>query len=146
MAERIVKRARWSRIKRALKSGEVGEAGHVACIDLDDGALVRQATDGNLFPIGTFDKTFTGDGTRVMSVTLFSEIELILLANQATGQVADANMCALCYLHGTNSEVSMTATSKSLAGRVWGLEGTTGVWVQPMPAMGPTGPQGPEGT
>lgn len=142
MAERITKRARWSRIKRALKSAAVAEKGQVACIDLADGALVPGSVATTLFPIGTFDESFTGDGTRLCSVTLFAEIELILLANQATGAVDDGDMCALCYIHSASSEVSMTATGKSLAGRVWGLESTTGVWVQPMPAMGPQGPEG----
>ncbi len=129
MAERIIKQARWSRIKRILKNAAVAEKGQNACIDTSDGALVPASVATTLNPIGVFEESFTGDGVRLMSVRLFAEIDLTMFANAAVGPVTDADVTKNCYLHSAAAEVSMTATGKSVAGRVWGVE-TAGVWVQ----------------
>lgn len=142
MAERLINSKVISRIERALKNGEAAEKGNIAAIDLTDGALVVGAVAATLIPIGWFEETLTGDGTTKIGVTLFSPIECAVLINSGTGPVDDGDMCALCYLHSA-FEVSMTATGKSFAGRVWGISGSGAgakVFVQMAPSLGLEGP------
>ena len=142
MAERLINSKKISRIERVLKNAAVAEKGNVACIDLDDGALVVGAVDTNYLPIGWFEDSLTGDGVKTIGVTLFSEIECAVLINSGTGPVADDDVGALCYLHSA-FEVSMTGTGKSVAGRVWGITGSGAgakVLVQMAPSLGLQGP------
>lgn len=142
MAERLINSKTLSRIERVLKNGAVAEKAHVACIDLDDGALVAGAVDLNYLPIGWFEESLTGDGVKTIGVKLFSEIECAVLINSSTGPVADDDVGALCYLH-SSFEVSMTGTGKSVAGRVWGIVGSGGgakVFVEMAPSLGLQGP------
>jgi hypothetical protein len=142
MAERLINSKGIDRIVRVLKSGAAAEKGNVACIDLDDGALVVGAVDANYLPIGWFEETLTGDGTATIGVKLFSPVECAVLINSSTGPVDDGDVGALCYLHSA-FEVSMTATGKSIAGRVWGISGSGGgakVFVEMAPSLGLQGP------
>lgn len=142
MAERLINSKTISRIDMVLKLAAVAEKGNVACIDLDDGALVVGAVNDNYLPIGWFESSLTGDGTTEIGVKLFDEIECAVLINSSTGPVAAANLGALCYLHSA-FEVSMTSTGKSIAGRVWGLRGSGAgakVFVQMAPGLGLQGP------
>lgn len=131
MAERKTRTARWSRLERLLKLGVVAEKGNVAALDRADGSLTNAAVGVGLMPIGYFEESFTGNGTRRMKVRLFAEIDLALLGNSAVGPVADDDVGNVCYL-GSAWEVSMTSTGASIAGRVWGVA-TDGVWVQMVP-------------
>jgi hypothetical protein len=128
MAERKVTSGRWSRIQRILKNAVVAEKGQIACIDTADGSLTVAAVSTTLVPIGFFEQSFTGDGVKVMSVKLFAEIDVQLFTASATGTPVDADVGKICYLRAT-PEVSTTATSSSVAGRIWGVT-TAGVWVQ----------------
>jgi hypothetical protein len=142
MAERLIHSKTISRIVRVLKSAAVAEKGNVACIDLDDGALVAGAVDLNYLPIGWFEESLTGDGTATIGVKLFNEVECAVMINSSTGPVDDGDVGALCYLHSA-FEVSMTGTNKSIAGRVWGISGTGGgakVYVEMAPSLGLQGP------
>lgn len=142
MAERLINSKKISRIVRALKTAAVAEKGNVACIDLDDGALVAGAVDVNYLPIGWFEESLTGDGTTEIGVKLFHEIDCAVLVNSGTGPVDDGDVGALCFLH-SSYEVSMTATGKSIAGRVWGITGS-GAGAKVLVEMAPTlGLQGP---
>jgi len=128
MAERKVTSGRWSRIQRILKNAVVAEKGQIACIDTADGSLTVAAVSTTLIPIGWFEQSFTGDGVKVMSVKLFAEIEVQCMVASATGAPVDADVGKICYLRAT-PEVSTTATSSSVAGRIWKVD-TQGVWVQ----------------
>lgn len=147
MAERLIRTQTWSRLERVLKNGAVAEAGNVACLDLTDGALVAGAVSLTLLPIGYFETSLTGDGTKTVFVQLFKEINIVPMVNSSTGPVDDGDVGNLTYLH-SSFEVSMTGTGKSIAGRVWGVKGSGGgatVFVQPILDMGPQGPQGEPG-
>lgn len=147
MAERLINRKTIDRLERALANGEVAEKGAVACIDLTDGTLVAGAVSETLLAIGWFETSLTGDGTTVIGVKLFSEIPCAVLINSGTGPVADDDVGNLCYLHSA-FEVSMTASGKSYAGRVWGIKGSGAgakVLVQMASSIGPQGPQGEQG-
>ena len=142
MAERLIHSKTISRVERSLANAEVAEKGHVACINLDDGSLVAGAVDDNYLPIGWFEESLTGDGTTSIGVKLFNEIECAVLINSGTGPVDDGDVGALCFLH-SSFEVSMTATGKSIAGRVWGVKGSGAgaqVYVEMAPSLGLQGP------
>lgn len=142
MAERLINSKVIDRIERALKLAEVAEKGNVAAIDLADGALVAGKVAATLLPIGWFEESLTGDGTTKIGVKLFAPIECAILINSSTGPVDDGDVGALCFLHSA-FEVSMTATGKSIAGRVWEIKGTGGgakVAVEMAPAVGLQGP------
>lgn len=126
---RLVKTQVLTRLERLLKSGEVAVQGEVACIDLGDGALVPGSVATDLLPIGYFESNATGDGTLTVFVTLFSPVTVAAMISSGTGPVADDDVGNVCYLHNASSNVSMTSTGKSVAGRVWAVSGTT-VWVQ----------------
>jgi hypothetical protein len=116
-----------------LKNTIVAEKGNIACLDTADGSLTVGAVSTTLIPIGWFESTLTGDGTATIGVQLFAEIDCVAMINSSTGPVAAANIGSNCYLHSA-FEVSMTATGKSVLGRVWGLVGTGAgavVYVQP---------------
>lgn len=137
----------WTRFERVLKNGVTAARGDVACIDLDDGSLVVGAQDSNYFPIGRFEDAIVGDGTAVAKIRLFADVQIVPMVNASTDPVDDGDVGALCYLHSA-TEVSMTGTSKSIAGRVWGVKGSgagSTVYVQPALALGPQGEQGPQG-
>lgn len=143
MSERPIRFKTISRIERKLKSGEDAERGNVACIDTSDGSLVPTSVATTLFPIGWFEETLTGDGTKTVGVKLFSEITCAVLPNAESGAVDDGDVGAFCYLTAT-AAVTTTSTGASVAGRVWGLLGSN-VLVEMASEVGPTGPQGPQG-
>lgn len=138
MAERLTTSARWSRINRKLKSGEVAEKGNFACIDsASSGLLVAGSVATTLDCIGYFEDSFTGDGTKTINVRLWKEIDVQLLDNAASGTLADTDFGALVYIASTH-EVTKTATGASVAGRCWGVT-TQGVWVEPNIDVGRAG-------
>lgn len=123
MAERLRNIKTISRIERVLRNAAVAEKGNIACIDTTDGLVVPGAVATTLVPIGWFEETLTGNGTALIGVTLFTEVECAVMINSSTGPVADADVGKVCYLHSA-FEVSMTATGKSVAGRVMGIVGS----------------------
>jgi len=132
MAERKKVEARWSRIELVLKNTSVAEKGNVACIDSTDGSCVPSAASATLTPIGYFEESFTGDGTRKIKIKLFSDILVNFLPNASSGTaVAAADMLKSCYLN-ADSSVTTTTTGRSVAGKVWGVVtgNGAGVWVQ----------------
>lgn len=142
MAERLIHSKTIARIERVLANAAVAEKGNVACINLDDGSLVPGAVDENYLPIGWFEESLTGDGTQTIGVKLFNEIDCAVLTNSSVGPVGDDDIGALCFLH-SSFEVSMTATGKSIAGRVWGIKGSGAgaqVYVEMAPSLGLQGP------
>lgn len=143
--DRMTREERWGYLERALADGEVAEKGHVACIDLSDGSLVA-AQDGSatLLPIGYFEESFTGNGTRKMRVRLFRELILHRFANAANpNDVGDGDVGNVCYFADSQT-VSMDDTNRSVAGRVWGVT-SAGVLIEPAINMGLQGPQGEPG-
>lgn len=128
MAERKLNTGRWSRFRRILKTAIVAEKGQIACLDTADGSLVSAVVSTTQIPIGYFEESFTGDGVRVMPVKLFAEIDVQCLTASATGAPVDADVGKIVYMR-TSPEVSTTATSSSVAGRLWGVD-SQGCWVQ----------------
>jgi hypothetical protein len=123
MAARVIQTQVWTRLERVLKNAAVAEKGQVACIDTSDGSLVPASVSLTLLPIGVFESSATGDGVATIFVRLFAPVEVVPMVSSATGPVADDDVGSLTFLHSA-TDVSMTGTGKSVAGRVWGLVGS----------------------
>lgn len=123
MADRMTRKEVWGYFERPLKNAVAAVNGEIACIDTADGALVPVSTATTLVPIGYFCESFTGDGTRVMRVRLFRDVELHRFDNDATGTdgVEDADLMKVCYLKDGRT-VTEVATGRSVAGRVWAAD------------------------
>lgn len=130
MAERMTRRETWGYMTRALASAEVAYKGQVAAIDLSDGTLVPMSAATGLLAIGYFESNLTGDGTTTIQIRLFKELNLHRFSNAASGPVADDDVGNICYFSAAG-EVSMTSTSRSIAGRVWAVT-SAGVLVEPL--------------
>ena len=144
MAIRRRKRQAWSYFERVLATGEVAEKGNVACIDTAaNGQIVAAKVDTGLLPIGYFEESLTGDGTKTVRIQLFREIWVDTLVNAAGGDaVTDAMVGQACYLDAGGATVQSVATGASIAGRVWGVT-TEGVLVEMALSIGMQGPEGP---
>jgi hypothetical protein len=115
-----------------LRTATVAEKGNVACIDSVDGACVPASAIATLTPIGYFEESLTGDGTKKVKIKLFSEILVQFLPNASSGTaVVAADMLKSCYLN-ADSSVTTTTTGRSVAGKVWGVVtgNGAGVFVQ----------------
>lgn len=143
MAQRMRRREAWSYYEGVLTSAEVVEKGHIACIDLDTGTLVKSKEDANLLPIGYFEQDLTGDGTKTVRVQLFREIWVDRFANDTGTAVVAADVGSVCYLLDSET-VTGDATGHSIAGRVWGVS-SAGVLVEMALSIGIQGPQGEPG-
>ncbi len=131
MAKRTVRTETLSYFERPLKSADVAEEGNLACLDTADGSLRAAVTATTLIPIGVFDQgvNFTGNGTTVARVKLFNEVRCIRVPNDATNPVLNAHVGSLCYIK-NDGTVSILATGRSVAGRVWDVSSTLGVLVE----------------
>lgn len=122
-------------IKRVLKNAEVAHEGGLACIDKADGALVRGKPGTTLVPIGLFidlpETGLTGDGTKTVKVRLFKEVWAWWFVNDSGTPVVDANFGEECYIL-DDQTVTGSATGASKAGRVWQVDATKGVLVEPV--------------
>lgn len=138
--ERMRQRQAWSFYEGILQSGEVAEKGKLVCIDLTAGTLVMGQADANLLPIGYAAASFTGDGVKKLRVELFTEIWVDLWTNDGSSAVAADDVGNVCYIKDAVT-VSMDGTSRSVAGRVWGVS-SAGVLVQMAIGIGIQGPAG----
>lgn len=130
MAERMTREERWSYIERVLVNAQVAEKGKIACIQLSSGNIVAASAAAGLLPIGYFDQTLTGNGTSKVRVKLFKEVILHRFASVAgADDVLDTDTGNTCYLQ-DGETVTMNATGRSIAGRVWGVT-SAGVLVEP---------------
>lgn len=123
-------------LKRVLANAEVAHEGGLACIDTANGDLVAGQVGTGLIPIGTFidvgEDGVTGDGsTTFVRVRLFKEVHALWFVNDTVTPVTDANVGEACYVL-DDQTVTGNATGASKAGRVWAVDATKGVLVEPV--------------
>lgn len=146
MAPRMANHQVWRNYERALKNAEVAEQGKLACIELASGLLVADVEATGLLPIGRFIRGLTGDGAAKAQVRLFREIEVYPFINDDNpNHVALSDIGNVCFIKdGQTVSMSDASGTRSVAGRIWWVEGNT-VFIEPAMAMGLTGPEGPPG-
>lgn len=113
-----------------LASAEVAEKGKIACIDTaNGGVIVIGKTATGLIPIGIFQESFTGDGTKKIQIKLHREIQATWWDNDsAPNALAVADRGALCYIKDAVT-VSKLSTGRSVAGMVLDVDSAQGVLV-----------------
>lgn len=127
-------------IKRILQNGEVAHEGGLACIDTANGDLVSGQVATGLVPIGLFidipEAGVTGaGGTTEVRVRLFKEVLAWWFVNDTGTAVTNANFGEVCYVL-DDQTVTGASAGASVAGRVWGVDTTKGVLVEPAIAAG----------
>lgn len=145
MTERMVIEANWGYYPFVLKTGEVAEKGHMACIDTSaSGKVVKGAASTTLIPIGIFQESFTGDDVKKIIVKLFQEVKAFWWDND-TGTALDAtDIGGWAYIKDSHT-VTGSSTGASVAGLVLAIDSAKGVLVyQPLPVrpdlVAPPGP------
>lgn len=139
------KRVSYTRYERVLKSGDVAVKGERAFFDTSAGYVVAAAaTSTTLIPIGFFDESKTGDGTKKIGVTLDRELLADWLDNDETNPVLTTDIGSECYVvDGRTVSISSASSTRSKAGRVWDVDSVDGVLVEAGAAVtGPTGATG----
>lgn len=100
-----------------VKSGVTVYAGQIGCLD-STGFLVSGSAAEGLVAIGRIEETVTGDGVALAEVKKGT----FLYKNAASDKLTRADIGKDCYISGP-SEVCKTGTGKSLAGKVYQIDG-----------------------
>jgi len=129
MTERIVREANWSYQDFVLPNSLVAVKGELACIDTSDGEIALGGVSTTLLPIGLFNESVTGDGSKSVTVRLFREGKFFWFANDTDTPVAGSDRGNECYILDGRT-VTMDSTGKSKAGRVWAVDSLKGVLVE----------------
>jgi hypothetical protein len=97
----------------------------------NQGLIVPMSESTTLLYIGHFKEHFTSSASSVeCNIDLITPIDLQWYLNTASpNNVASTDIGQVCYFVDAN-HVSITSTSRSLAGRVWAVDTTKGVLVQ----------------
>lgn len=120
-------------IELPLATGVTPVVNDTACLNTATGKVTIASALTTLIPIGRFRESFTGDDTKKIEIELFQEIELYAYKNDGAGLVGAANLLTNVYLVNSTT-VSTVATSRSVAGRPWKIDGSGSaatVWIQP---------------
>lgn len=142
MAKRMTKRESWTTYGFVLTTGVVAEQGKRACLDTTTGKVTKGAVSTTLIAIGTFAESLTGDGTTKVQVRFDSEVQGEWWAAGGPTAPVATDVGSECYIH-DDATVTMTATSRSKAGRILAFDSTKGVFVQAgLAVTGPTGANG----
>lgn len=126
--ERMITEAAWGYYAFVLDDGVVVEKGKLACFDTaNDGALITATSATDLFTIGIFAESMTGDGVKRCQVKLHRELWLTWWDNDAAGTpVAIEDRGKSCNL---KDGTTVTMAAGSVAGVVMDVHDTKGVLV-----------------
>ena len=134
---RAVKFVRASNLELPAKNEAVWKGG-IACWDTSTGLVAKGFASTTLIPIGTYaeDREAVASGT--VLVNLFREINAVWMPNAGGGDaVVAADLGGLAYLADDNTVQNNDATNTlSVFGRIWKLDSTKGVLVEPMDTAG----------
>jgi hypothetical protein len=127
--ERMLVEADWGYYAFVLGVGVVVEKGKLAVFDTaNSGALINATAAPDLFGIGVFAESMTGDGVKRVQVKLHREIQATWWDNDAGGSpVALTDRGKVCY-YKTNTKVTMDDAG-AVAGVVLDVQSAKGVLV-----------------
>jgi len=133
---------RWTHHSFPLTAGTKSWKGGLAVIDTATGKVKPGAAAAGLIYIGKFDESVDASAAeKPVSVDLGMEIEVVWWNNDGT--VTAAMVGGVCYVQ-DDQTVTATATTRSLAGRVWLVDAIYGVAVQKVPGLGIAAPAAAE--
>lgn len=144
MTERMTKETDAGYFALPLTSAAVAVKGEICCIDTSTGKFAVGAASTTLLPVGYFTESVTGDGTTLTACRLFQEGKLHWFDNDTGTPVASTDIGNECYIKdGRTVSMSSAGSTRSKAGRVWGISTTDGVLIESGIAVtGPTGGAG----
>lgn len=128
---RMVRVEKWRFKQFTLKAGETAFKGGLACIKQSDGKAYAGVSGSGYVAIGLFAEDKTSDADTTVNVDLLEEKNLVWLDNpsSSTDAVAATDFGKVCYFNDDRS-VTMTGTSRSIAGVVWGIDSNRGALVE----------------
>ncbi len=127
-AARVVRTRTMSSAKLPSTQEQTYQGGE-ACWDTATGTVCKAKVATTLTPIGTYmENKLVGASDPTVTIQLHREVQVREFANDGTNPVVAGTVGNLCYLI-DDQTVSALSTSRSIAGRVWALEGTK-VWVE----------------
>jgi len=107
--------------------------GGEACWDSSTGLVKKAAVSTTLTPIGTYmENKLVAAADPTVTIQLHREVQVREFANDGANPVVAGTIGGVCYLF-DDQTVSALVTGKSIAGRVWALDGsgaTATVWVE----------------
>jgi hypothetical protein len=131
--ERQIIEAHWGYISLPLKSGELGEKGKLACIDLAaSGQIVKGRVATSLIAIGVFHETVVGDGIKKIHIKMFKEIQAIWWINDTGTPLTVADRGKAAFIK-DDQTVSGDSTGRSALGMVLDVDPAKGVLVYSPP-------------
>jgi len=129
--EKMSQTERWGSHLFPLAVGNKGWKNGIAALDLSTGKVEPGHIESDLFVIGRFAETIDATSAeKQIQVNLGREIEIEWFANGGTGSACvAADVGNLCYVD-DDQTVTITASGRSVAGRIWAISATQGVAVE----------------
>ena len=113
-----------------LKSGTKAYKGGLACGVLGEGVVAPGTAVTGRVALGKFAKTVDATAAaKTVDVILQDEITATWLQPHTSGAPVSTDLFRVCYIQ-DDQTVTMTATARSQAGRIWGVDSVKGVLVQ----------------
>lgn len=112
--------------------------GGIACFDTSTGLVAKAFASATLIPIGTYARSQTTASGGTVLIKLFKEHVAHWYDNGAGGEaVVAGTVGGLCYLRDDHTVgVDDDTNTLSVAGRVWAIDTTLGVLVEPHETAG----------
>lgn len=119
----------WNRKELILASGHKAWKGGIASLNLATGKVEPGASEGNRMVIGTFVSTVDATSAdKACEVDFEREIRGRWWANSGTSAVGLVG--SICYVQDDQTVASVPTTGAPIAGRVWAVSATRGVFVE----------------
>ncbi len=127
---RMTRRETWRFKQFTAKASETAYKGGLAVMKQSDGKVYAGVSGTGYIPLGFFAETKTSASDFTVNVDLLEEKHLVWFDNATSGDaVAATDFGKVCYFFDDHS-VTITSTSRSIAGLVWGVDATKGVLVE----------------
>jgi hypothetical protein len=112
--------------------------GALVGFDTSTGLIVVGGANTTLIPVGLVkENTTIGSGGGNVPVEMFEEVTAVWFANSSGDAVTASEIGGICYIEDDQTVAKTDATNTlSVAGRVWDVDATKGVLVQPMAPHG----------
>jgi hypothetical protein len=127
------RKEKWQFKQFTLKAGETAFKGGLAVIKQSDAKCYAGVSGTGYVAIGEFAETIDNSASAVdvlVNVELFEEVTIKWFRNATSSDdVAATDFGKVCYFFDDHS-VTITSTSRSIAGLVWGVDSAKGVAVQ----------------
>ncbi len=125
-----VRKEKWKYKQFTLKSGETAFKNGLAVVKQADGKVYAGVSGSGYVAIGYFAEDLSPSADALVNVELFEEINITWFRNATSSDdVAATDFGKVCYFFDDHS-VTITSSSRSVCGLVWGVDSTRGVAVQ----------------